>query len=102
MSYAVVWSRNGGADCIGELEVLPEMIRLLGVGADAETEMDLSLSDVDSVYLERSAPPKHRWDPSLVLLTHRGDRIAIGSLEGLGALHELAESVEHGRQRLAV
>ena len=102
MSYAVVWNTNDGPDCIGKLELLPGMIQLLGVGEGLrDADVDLRLDDLDSMYLERCAPPKNSWEPALVLVTRDADRIAIGSLEGLGALHELAESVEHGRQHLA-
>ena len=59
-------------------------------------------SDLDNVYLERCAPARNTWEPALVLITHSGDRIAIGSLEGLGALHEFAESLVHRRDRVAV
>ena len=102
MSYAVVWNTNSGPDCIGKLELFPGTIQLLGVGAGlADVDIELCLDDLDCMFLERCAPPKNSWEPALVLVTRNGDRIAIGSLEGLGALHELAESVEHGRQHVA-
>jgi hypothetical protein len=103
MSYAVVWNTNDGPDCVGKVELLPGMIQLLGVVGDgvSDADIDLRLDDLDSMCLERCTPPKNSWEPALVLVTRSGDRIAIGSLEGLGALHELAESVEHGRKHIA-
>lgn len=102
MSYAVIWNSNGGPDCVGELELRPGLIHLLGAGKDIpEAHADVRLDDIASMYLERCGPSKNRREPALVLITRCGDRIAVGSLEGLGALHELAESVEHGRQHVA-
>jgi hypothetical protein len=102
MSYAVIWNTNDEADCFGELELLPKTVELLGVGDHVhEAQVSVRLSDIDSIYVERCAPPRNSWEPALVLVTRGGDRIAIGSLEGLGALHELAESVEHGRRHVA-
>ena len=103
MSYAVVWNTNDGPDCIGKLELLPGHDPAPGRRRrPCQTQRSTCrLDDLDSMFLERCAPPKNSWEPALVLVTRSGDRIAIGSLEGLGALHELAESVEHGRQYIA-
>jgi hypothetical protein len=98
MTYAVIWCENGGRECVGKLELTGSTILLSGTSEDpSDTRRELRRTDVADVYLERSAPAKNRWDPSLVLVTRAGDRVAIGSLEGLGALHELAEHVAEAR-----
>jgi hypothetical protein len=55
------------------------------------------MGDLQSIYLER-APGK---PPSLVLQLRTGDLLRFVSLEGLGALHELAEQMFDGREHIA-
>lgn len=102
MTYAIIWNENNGPDYAGKLELTAREAHLAGGGRDVSSvHRDLPYSDLDNVYLERCAPARNTWEPALVLITHSGDRIAIGSLEGLGALHELAESLVHRRDRIA-
>jgi hypothetical protein len=102
MTYAVVWRINDGSDCTGRLELVPGLIQLAGVDDDAtDVLVNVLLDDLDSVLLERDASPRCGWEPAVVLVTRGGDRLAIGSLEGLGALHELAESIEFTRHYAA-
>jgi len=95
MSYAVIWSANEQPDCTGGLVLTSDEIRLSGADACCALRYD----DLVDVYIERSAPAKHSWEPALVLVTCDGERVAVGCLEGLGALHELAERVAAIRMR---
>jgi len=98
MSYAIVWSENDERPYTGRLELTSAAVALTGYRAGApEARRQLSLEDLEAAYLERGARAKLPWEPALVLVTRDGDRVAIGSLEGLGALHELADAVACGR-----
>ena len=94
MSYAVLWCENDGPEFAGRLSMEPAGVALFGTSADRPpTSCDVRFAEIADVYLERAAAPLHSWHPSLVLVTTAGDRFEIGSLQGLGALHELAEEV---------
>jgi len=100
MTYAIVWKRNHGPYYAGMLELAPNHVHLVGGGVP-EAQCDVRYDELEDVQLQRSSEAKSVWEPALVLSTRSGDRIAIGSLEGVGALHELADSVANGRSRAA-
>ena len=94
MTYAVLWSENDGPEFAGRLSMGPAGVALFGTAEGRPpATCDVQFAEIADLYLERTAPPRHSWRPSLVLVTTRGDRLEIGSLQGLGALHELAEEV---------
>jgi len=98
MSYAIVWSENDQPEHAGRLDLTGSGVLLWGNGlGPAEARRELRYDELMEVYLERSSPAKLPWEPALVLVTREADRVAIGSLEGLGALHELAERVAFSR-----
>ena len=101
MSYAVLWSENDGPELAGRLSLEPTGVALSGTSGLAAAHCDIRFSDLADVYLERTLPPRHPWRPSLVLVTRAGDHVEIGSLQGVGALHELAEAVVSGRGKPA-
>jgi hypothetical protein len=102
VTYAVLWSENDGPEFAGKLSLDSGRVVLSGTAAgQPSTHRDVLYTDVADVYLERTAPPRHTWKPSLVLVTRDGDEVAIGSLEGVGALHELAEQVASARGKTA-
>jgi hypothetical protein len=101
-TYAVIWSENDGPECVGKLALTETGVALSGTASgpcDAQRELDTD--ELVDVYLDRSAPGRRRWEPALVLVTRAGDRVAVGSLEGLGALHELADRVAGARGKAA-
>lgn len=103
MSYAIVWSENDEPGYAGRLELTPTAVLLSGTRATPpKARRELCYHDLTAVYLERRAPAKRPWEPALVLVTREGDRVAIGSLDGLGALHELADYVAGARGKAAV
>ena len=100
MTYAILWCENDGPEFAGRLSLEPAGVVLSGTAAGQPTaSCDVSFDELADVYLERSAPSRHPWRPSLVLVTRAGDQLEIGSLQGLGALHELAEAVASRRSK---
>jgi hypothetical protein len=90
MTYAVVLSTDGDQGRAGRLDL----------GRDAFSFSDgqrVRYADLGDIYLER-APGK---PPSLVVHSRSGNQLRFVSLEGLGALHELAEHIFDGRERIA-
>jgi hypothetical protein len=102
MTYAIVWRENEGLSYSGRLELGANGILLSGSGAGRESHRELRYDGLTSLALERRSLARHTSQPTLVLVTRGDDRIAIGSLEGLGALHELAENVAGARGKAAV
>jgi hypothetical protein len=96
VTYAVLWCRNDGPEFAGRLELVAGAVQLTGAAAGRTAQHDVPYRDLADVFVERSAPLKRSWAPALVLVTHEGDRVEIGSLQGLGALHEVAEKVADG------
>ena len=86
MTYAVRWRENDGPAAAGGLLLAENGLVLSG-----PFRRSLSYRDVRELYFDRSD------DPALVLVTRQGDHVSIGSLQGLGALHELADRVAAAR-----
>jgi hypothetical protein len=102
MTYAVVWRENEGSDYSGRLELAGDGVVLSGSKAGwRHAERELRYADLTELSLERAAA-NHVTQPMLVLKTKGEDRIEIVSLDGLGALHELAERVEGARGKTAI
>jgi hypothetical protein len=87
MTYAVRWRENGGLAFTGGLLLTDGGLELTGT----LSRRGVGYGDLSELYFDRTP------DAALVLVTNRGDRLAIGSLEGLGALHELADRVAAAR-----
>ena len=90
MTYAVLVSEDGGPGRTGRLELDSSCVAFSGGGR-------VSLADLRDVYLER----RPNSPPALVMISKQGERFRVSSLEGLGALHELAEAVVQARERVA-
>jgi hypothetical protein len=90
MTYAVVVSTDDGPEHAGRLDLGTDSVTFSGGGR-------VRYSDLRDIYLERrpSSPP------ALVVQSRGGDRLRIASLEGLGALHELAEELVEARGKTA-
>jgi len=95
MSYAVVWRENDGPARAGLAEVED---RCLALSKDRRVQY----CDLADVYLERRSGGSASSRPALVLICHDGSRLQIESLEGLGALHELAGELVEARSTVAV
>jgi hypothetical protein len=95
MTYAVIVSKDDGPEHIGRLEFERDCLRHSGGRA-------VRYDDLRDVYVERrSGGSTTASRPTLVLISRQGERLRIGSLEGLGALHELAGKVAEARGKAA-
>ena len=101
MSYAIVWRENEGADYSGRLELQVDRIVLSGSKAGSRATRELSYDDLVAAAFERRSSGRATTQPTLVLSTYDESRIEIASLDGLGALHELAERVGCARGKAA-
>jgi len=98
MTYAVLWRENEGPEFAGGLLLAAAGIELSGTAAGQPAEQrEVPYDDMRDLYLERP-PSRHA---ALVLVTRDGDRLAIESLQGGGALHELADQVAAARGKAA-
>jgi len=96
MTLAVRWHEDGGPGYAGKLAVDHCAIVLSGIAAGArEARRMLPFTELVDAHFERHG------GPVLVLVGRSGNRLEIASLEGAGALHELAEQVEDGRGKAA-
>jgi hypothetical protein len=88
-SYAVVWScvEDVGS---GRLEARSDGFELYG----RDRRLSVRFSDLASASIARVPGERLRGLPVLVLRPRSGAPIRIGSLEGPGVLHELAQYVE--------
>jgi hypothetical protein len=86
MTYAVVISADDGPARAGRLELERDSVAYAGGR--------VPYADLRDIYLERTS----NRPPQLVVLSRDGERLQISSLEGLGALHELAEHLVDARE----
>ena len=99
MSYAIVWTENDGLlRFTGRLDLTAAAVVLTGSGAGASAPRGLEYGDLKTAHLERSTRVELPSEPALVLGTQEGDRVVIRSLEGVGALHELADELASARE----
>jgi hypothetical protein len=90
MTYAVVLSADDGPGTAGRLDLEADSLAFSGGGR-------VRYADLRDIYLER----RPAGPPALVLQSSSGDHLRIASLEGLGALHELAEELVEARAKKA-
>ena len=88
MSYAVAISTDDGPVTTGSLELERDTFSFSG--------STVRYADLRDIYLERRSD-----GPPALVLHSRGARLRIASLEGLGALHELAEELVGARGKAA-
>jgi hypothetical protein len=94
-SYAVAWSSPSGAGS-GRLESHPTGFELHGRGSSTT----VPFAGIEAAAIARGHADRLHGLPVLALDLLGGARVRIASLEGAGALHELAGLVE--RSGLAV
>ena len=90
MTYAVTVSADDGPEQPGRLELAPDAVFFPGGSR-------VPYADLGDVYFERRRGGRSTGRPVLMLVSRRGERLRISSLEGLGALHELAEELVEAR-----
>ena len=92
LTYAVVWSENGGPAVVGSLEFAGDDLVLSGATAGTPaSSRRLPLATVSDAHLGRFAEARGGLGRGLVVLDADGGRVEIASLEGAGALHEVAD-----------
>src|SRR4051794_7360107 len=89
-SYAVVWSDDETTKS-GRLEVLSDGLELYG----RESRLSILFAELTEAAISRAEVDRLRGLPVLALTPKSGSRIRIASLEGAGALHELAARVAY-------
>jgi hypothetical protein len=90
MTYAMMISADGGPATPGRVYLELESVSF----SDGRR---IRYPDLPDIYLER----RPNEPPALVLEPHYGERLRLVSLEGLGALHELAERLYDARWKAA-
>ncbi|HEV8100121.1 MAG TPA: hypothetical protein VGP56_13295 [Gaiellaceae bacterium] len=90
MTYAVVVSADDGPGLAGRLDLEADSLAFSGGSR-------VRYADLRDIYFER----RTTGPPALVLQSCTGDQLRIASLEGLGALHELAEELVEARGKKA-
>lgn len=95
MAYAVVWSENGGLPSTGRIELASRFLRLAG-----GRHRELHYHDVADVRIDRRPSLRLAGRPTLVIETRAGEIFRLASFDGVGSLHELAESLETARHRV--
>ena len=94
MTYAVVWSEDGGPPNPGSLEVADRHLVLAG---RAEPGRHLSYDDLAEARLERLYADRLSGRPTLALTLRGGEVLRVASMEGGGTLHELADRIAAAR-----
>jgi len=92
MTYAVVWSENGGAPRTGSIELAIGSLRLAG-----HSGRELAYDDVAEVSIDRRRALRLAGRPTLVIESRTGESFRVASLDGAGTLHELAERLQSAR-----
>jgi len=96
-SYAVLWSEPGQPVHAGKLELEPNALRFEGSrGARSSRHVHrVFFEDIESVRVGRDRGERLAGRPALVLDLAVGGPLRIGSVQGAGFLHELAERLGH-------
>jgi len=94
--YAVLWSGREGSIGSGRLELIADRVELSS-GSELVT---LPLQDVTEARIARGAGDRLRGLPVLALTCVGDEPFRIASLEGTGALYEIAALVERAAPAL--
>jgi hypothetical protein len=90
MTYAMTISADDGPATAGRLELEPDSFSF-------SDGTPVPYADLVDIYLER----RSNGPPALVLQRRTGERLRFVTLEGLGALHEVAEEFYEARWKSA-
>jgi hypothetical protein len=104
VSYAVVWSANGGPLRAGNVKLDREGLVLTGLDcgrSSAERRERLAFGEVRTACIERRRGIRLVGLPTLVLELAGGRRVSIASLDRAGSLHELVDRVGSALRRAA-
>lgn len=96
--YAVLWSTGDNVFGSGRLEVLPNRVEL----SSKDALLAVSFEEVQDAHIERGPGNRLRGLPALSLDRGRGGRLLIASLEGTGALYEIAGFFEGAAESVPI
>ena len=88
--YAVLWKGSQGAIGSGRLELVADRVEL----SSGDAVVSLPVSEVTTARIARGAGDRLHGLPVLALACAGGEILRIASLEGTGALYEIAALVE--------
>jgi hypothetical protein len=94
-TYAVAWQRPGEGAVSGGLRADREGLHLLGRAGT----LHLLFAQIARLSIERGRTQRLRGLPAIVLQLASGGTLRIASLEGTGALHEIAELAQRAGVR---
>jgi hypothetical protein len=95
MSYGVVWSENGGPLHAGRLDLARSSVLLDGTAQEVRRSCEqVSYDELGDVRVEQRPDARLGGRPTLVLERRNGSRLRVASVEGGGALHELADLLQ--------
>jgi hypothetical protein len=94
-SYAVTWREGKLPTYTGKLELGPTWLRFEGGATNGRSAVEMIRHrDIASVWIERGREDRVRGRPVLLLERRSGGVIRIASVNGLGAIREIADHVE--------
>lgn len=96
-AYAVAWRRGDEGTMSGALRSDPEGLHLLGRSG----AFHIPFAGIARLSIERSRIERLRGLPAIALVLARGETVRIASLEGAGALHEIAALVQRAGVRFS-
>jgi hypothetical protein len=88
-SYAVVWQRNGEDAVSGGLRCDRHGLHFSG-----RQSLHVPLAHIRQLSIRRGPAERLRGLPVIALLLAEGKTLRVASLEGIGALHELASALQ--------
>jgi hypothetical protein len=92
MSYAVLWSENGGPTLAGKLELRDRLVLLEGANGDPDRRQ-LDLHSIASLRIGRSRIERLQGRPVLVFEDGDGNQVRVTTLSGAGVFYELADLI---------
>jgi hypothetical protein len=95
VNYAILWSEAGGPVIAGKVELRDGSLIFDGTNG-TRRRFAIALADVVSVRIARGPGDRLQGRPVLLLDTSQGD-VRVATLNGTGALHELADLIQPGR-----
>jgi hypothetical protein len=102
MTYGVVWSESREPVNAGSLELGDTSLLLAGTSnGSRDSRRELAFDELVDAWIERGSSARLGGRPTLVLQLRGACFVRIASVEGRGALHELADRLADARRQTA-
>lgn len=98
-SYAVVWREGDGPFYVGKLEVGAEGVRLSGSAGGRRTRLVVTPASITAVDVQHPGAGLLGDMRTVTIARRHAERVAIGALNGIGVVFEIADVVAQLRQR---